>query len=736
MKKQGNTLLILVLIISILTGLVPFSVNAASFKYKYNGKTVTYKGIVPTVKYNDTKISLSQNPGILVNDVAMLPYYEVFVKKGPKATKSYNSKTKKLTLTHEDTKIVMTVGKKTAYVNGSKVTLPVAPMQVKYISSGRSRILVPSRKIAGYLGLSYDWNSKSKVISMNEVDGSGSNHTSSDNTTASNSNKKVTYYKNGVKKTAKVCNLYWTGAEVGIDATPAMTINSINMVPYNNALVKKGPGIKKSYKSSTGKLKLIHNGNVLTMTVGNKYADLNGETVKLSTAPIKIRYKKSGSNYILVPIKSVATYLGIHYSYSSKTRNIELNQGLSIKYNDSYKAYNDIQGSVMANGMQVSSAIPALRLDGVWYIPAKAICNSAYGLGITYSYKSKKATFLDLLNEVVMNSSSTAVAVNGSGYSMPAKMWLVRLTNKKTNYVMIPAEYFCSLFGLGYSESNGSITITPATKIYPIGIPETTTTKYNTTFDNFVNMEYDRLSSPYKKSVSLTNFAKYLQKEADTTEGYKYLRLDTYRSMKVDALNTLIASNYSGKRGILQNHAQAIDDAAKKYKIDPVAFAMQCIHETAWGTSTLAKGITSDTVAIPIYNSKKEITGFETDSKGNYKTTKLDKAVTAYNLFGIKAYDSAAHLCAFTYAYYNGWTTIPAAIEGGAKYISENYIHNATYKQNTFFKFRFHPNTTYIWHQYATDPGYAEKIGVYMKKYKYLYGATATFQYDYPEFLQ
>ena len=727
MKKRLQSMMIYVLIVSMLSMITPVVSNAATLKYIYNGKTVSYSGIQPTVKYNGSTISLSKNPGMLVNDVAMLPYYEVFVKNGPKATKTYNSSTKKLTLKYNGKQIVMTVGKKTAYVNGSKVTLPVAPRTVKYVSSGRSRILVPSRKIAEYLGLSYNWNASSKVISLTGK---------KSGTSSSTSSKYATYYKSGVKKTAKICNVYWSGAETDIDSTPAITINNINMVPYYNALVKNGPNVKRSYKSATKTLKLTYNGNVLTMKIGNKYADLNGTKVKLSTAPFMVKYTKSGKNQILVPIKSVATYLGIHYAYTSSNRNIELNQGLAIQYNGKYIAYNDTQGAITVNGHQVSTTIPALKLDGVWYVPGKAICNSAYGLGVNYSYSSKKATFTDSLNEVIMNASSTAISVNGTGKTMPTKAWLVRLIRNKTNYMMIPVEYFSNLFGLGYTESNGTISLTSAAKVYPMGIPDSSKTKYNATFDNFVKLEYDKLSDSYKKSVTLEAFTKYIKTEEDTTENFKYLRLDTYRSFKVDELNALIASNSSGKNGILLGQAQAIDNAAKKYKIDPVAFAMQCIHETGWGTSTLAKGITSDTVAIPIYNSKKEITGFEKDEKGNYKTTKLKAPVTAYNLFGIKAYDSAANLCAFTYAYYNGWTTIPAAIEGGAKYISENYIHNATYQQNTFFKFRFHPNTTYIWHQYASDPGYAEKIGVYLKKYKYLYSATATFQYDYPEFLQ
>lgn len=581
--------------ILLFTVLLSSNVSAASsFQYKYNGKKITYTGVQPTIKYNSKKISLSDTPAILVNDIAMVPYYETLVKNGPKMKKSYTSATKTLVLTYNGNTMKMTVGKKTAYVNGNKVTLPVAPMMVTYVSSQKTRILVPSRKVCGYLGFSYSWNSSSKVVSIE-------------------------------------------GKETTSD-------------------------------------------------------------------------------------------------------------GLSIKYDGSYHTYTGTQATVYVNTTKVNTAMPAVKIGGCWYIPANATCNSKYGLGVSYSYKSKKVTLEDGIDEVVITADTTTAVVNGVTKTMPYKCRRIYLKKNKTTYVTIPLAYFSSLFDLTYSVSGSKITLKPAEKKYPANIPETSTTKYldksgnHISFSDYANLEYNQLSSSYKKTTTLAALKVYMKKSKDTTDGFKYLRLDTYRDMDVSALDEVISNNAKGKKGILNGQASAIDAAAKKYSIDPVAFAMQCIHETGWGTSTLAMGITKDEVAIPIYNSKGEVTGFEstTDENGNvtYKTKKLDKKVTAYNLFGIKAYDSAAQLCGFSYAYYNGWTTIPKAIEGGAKYISENYIHNSTYEQNTFYKFRFNPKATNLWHQYATDPAYAEKIGVYLKTYKYLYKSTATFQYDYPEYAQ
>lgn len=47
-------------------------------------------------------------------------------------------------------------------------------------------------------------------------------------------------------------------------------------------------------------------------------------------------------------------------------------------------------------------------------------------------------------------------------------------------------------------------------------------------------------------------------------------------------------------------------------------------------------------------------------------------------------------------------------IEGGAKWISENYINNEDYNQNTLYEMRWNPMSPGT-HQYATDIRWAVK---------------------------
>lgn len=301
---------------------------------------------------------------------------------------------------------------------------------------------------------------------------------------------------------------------------------------------------------------------------------------------------------------------------------------------------------------------------------------------------------------------------------------------------MVPAQFVSENLELPYSYSGSTISLKPSENSgIDTSIPASSNITYNYTVADYA-LKQKKMNDDAKlhTTTTLSQYEDYINPAKDTTDKFQFLRLDTYRPMNTTALAGLLATR--GKGGVLEGKATVINNAARRNKIDPVYFVSQCIHETAWGKSTLSQGITSNEVAIPIYDRNGNVTGFVKDEKGNYKTqpTKDGKYYTAYNLFGIKAYDGAAQLCGFSYAYYNNWFTVDAAIEGGAKYIKENYIHNSVYKQNTIYKYRFNP--TYLNHQYATDPAYATKTAVYMKDFKNLYLSNAVFQYEYPVFKQ
>lgn len=454
MKKRMTAVFLLIVLIF---GNLTFPVDAASIKIKYNGKTVTYTGQQIKLNVNGNSKSISRTPGILMTDAgyAMMPYYETFVTSSLKMKRQYFKSSKKLVLTYNSDELIMTLNKKTAVFNGKTVTLPVAPVSVKYLASGVTRILVPSRKVAELFGLTYNWNNATSTVSISSVGTSVS-------TTAASS---PSYYYRGSKKyKLNKRYVYYNGSKVDLTSTPACVINGYNYIPYKNALVNNGPKMKSSYVSSSKKLTLTSevggNKNVLVMKVNSKKATLNGKTVTLPRAPIYLKMKKNGTSIIYVPAKIVGTLLGLQYSYTSSSKKISYTLGLSIKYNGNYSVYTRTQVSIKANDVTVATDIPGIIEDNTTLIPAGAVFNKKYGLGVTYSCVNGTATFKLGENTVVTTKNSKIATVNGVNKIMPVPMRMIMLVSSGTTYVMVPGEFITESLGLAYEYSNGVSYIT------------------------------------------------------------------------------------------------------------------------------------------------------------------------------------------------------------------------------------------------------------------------------------
>ena len=244
------------------------------------------------------------------------------------------------------------------------------------------------------------------------------------------------------------------------------------------------------------------------------------------------------------------------------------------------------------------------------------------------------------------------------------------------------------------------------------------TTDYSYTLSQFAQIQQNHTSG------TLSTIMNYLNPNHTMHTNYllQYLRVDQFRSFNVNGLNQFLQN-----KGVLHNQAQAIYDAAQYYNIDPIFFVSQSIHETNWGSSNLAKGITITDIADeskPIKDANGKVV--------DYERIQLAEPVTVYNLFGIGAQDHAPRLLGTTYAYKRGWTTPEKAIFGAAEFISLNYINSSKYAQNTPFKIKYNQLSSNQWHQYATTPWYAYEIAKYMHQFAHLYDAGQEFLLDSP----
>lgn len=147
----------------------------------YNGKTVNYTGSRGSVTIDNKKVNVSDLPSIIINDTAMVQAYKVFSASSIGADYKYDKAKKVLTLSKDKTEVVLTMGKKTAYVNGKARVMDTAPVVVTNLDTNVAYVMVPGSFVSSYLGYDYRWNSsaktsvltKSKIITVPDQNNGG-----------------------------------------------------------------------------------------------------------------------------------------------------------------------------------------------------------------------------------------------------------------------------------------------------------------------------------------------------------------------------------------------------------------------------------------------------------------------------------------------------------------------------------------------------------------------------------
>lgn len=311
------SLCVLFTVLFLIAGIHTKSVYAESgFKiYNYTTKkTTVYNGIVPTVTLNGKKIGDDRAKGILVDGIALLPYDTIFEKSLIAADCSYDKSRESVTVSKYGIKITMTVGSKKASVNGKSVTMPLAPMKVKYVQSDLTKILVPSRFVAETLGLGYSWDSSKKKIAIEKK------------TLTLSYNNGAKFEYSGVQAKVTI-----DGSNVDLGNMPGIIVNNIAMLRAKRVFADSSIGAKYSYDKSNKKITLKKDDKTLVMTIGSKTAYLNDKKVELENAPMLVTNHEAGTSYVMVPGRSTATHLGYDYVWdkAASTSRISSKKGSS-----------------------------------------------------------------------------------------------------------------------------------------------------------------------------------------------------------------------------------------------------------------------------------------------------------------------------------------------------------------------------------------------------------------------
>lgn len=268
---------------------------SSGVKIRYNGKTYKNKSKKLTVKYNNKTVSKKSYKALIIKKKYMVPYTHIF-KSGLKASCKYTKKNKKLTISANGQTLKMTVGKKKAYLNGKKVTLPVAPLSVRYVSKKKTLILVPVNYVAKKLNFSYKKSGSSILLGSPLV---------------LNYDRKTSYYT-GVQG-----SVYYNHKEYTLSSLPVIKLSGSMYLPAEEVL-SKIMGLEFSYQPSKGLVKIENEDTNLSFqaAINTKKATVNEKTVSLS-APIKvIRNQKTKKDLVCIPAAAVLKHLNYTRSWN------------------------------------------------------------------------------------------------------------------------------------------------------------------------------------------------------------------------------------------------------------------------------------------------------------------------------------------------------------------------------------------------------------------------------------
>lgn len=139
--------------------LLTMVMSAAGIQYYYDGAYHEYTGNIFKLKVNGKLLNPAMPP-IVFNDYSVVPARAVF-QDGLGAKVAWDSTNRKVTVSYGETKLVMTIDKTTAVLNGQQVTMPIAPKIINDYT------MIPARFVGEKLGMQVDFDSKTDTVLIN-----------------------------------------------------------------------------------------------------------------------------------------------------------------------------------------------------------------------------------------------------------------------------------------------------------------------------------------------------------------------------------------------------------------------------------------------------------------------------------------------------------------------------------------------------------------------------------------
>ncbi len=258
------------------------------------------------------------------------------------------------------------------------------------------------------------------------------------------------------------------GKTVTKQQTPGILVSGIAMVPYNDVFEKSEIAAESNYDKSKGTISISKYGKTLQMTIGSKKAKLNGKTVNLPVAPMKIKFMKDGLVKVLVPSRFISETLGLKYTWISSKSTVAIEKTtLTLSYDGAKKfEYTGAIGKVTVNGKNINLGnMPSIITNNTAMLRAKWVfTNPAIGATYQYDNAKKKLTLTKGNNVLVMTVGDKTAYLNGIATKMDTAPMIIKNYSSDTSYVMVPGSFTASSLGFNYKWDNATKTSVITTK--------------------------------------------------------------------------------------------------------------------------------------------------------------------------------------------------------------------------------------------------------------------------------
>lgn len=502
---------------------------ASSLSLKYDGKNVTYKSTQVKATYNGATINMKGTPGIVINNVALVSYKDVFVKSVIGASYKYDSAKKTVTLTKGSKTIKMTIGSKTAYVNGVKKTMDGAPKKVTYKSKNTTKILVPARFVAQSLGLGYSWNSTTK---SSDITGPINLYYDGKNVTYSSTKGKVTV----------------NGTSINVSDMPSIIINNTALIRAKKVLTSSGINAKYSYDSKKKVLTLTKGNTVIKLTMGSKTADVNGKKYTMDTAARVIKNRDTNKSYVMVPGSFVITKLGFNYTWNNSTKTSVITKKTSSSSGSSSNSgsSNNNSGSTTNTDKEyVSLGINSSLLEEFNYVNniTNADITNNSSSNVTNIESITKTT--DVSKEQFTITASTPFNNISSSYEGTNVVAITLNNSFGVNNTYTFDNSIVSSATTTYNQANLTTTvkfnIVPKNAKYEVTLSEDKLSLVVTVYNNYIS----NITANYKSSQDIVTITGISTPEATITSDSNYVYVDMpYTVAAVGEQSNTISSGY------------------------------------------------------------------------------------------------------------------------------------------------------------------------------------------------